>query len=264
MDISFAHCDHINASRFVRSFWQIAGAPNYQHETILPKGVVELIFSFGDDVFFSKSIQTQPVGIPRCFVNGMNNIPIKLHTPRRQVFFGVELHPAAVKKLLKVPCGEFLNAITDLQLVNKEFNSLWQQLAEAGPFEQKVQLFQQWIIGKLCPVHEQEMAISNFINETPEPVNVSTLAANFCYSSRQLNRKAQEIFGMSTEALIRYKRYVHALKIMHHTHETLTRISYHCNYYDQAHFIREFKEFTGLTPGEYRRQKGHLAGHIFQ
>jgi AraC-like DNA-binding protein len=51
---------------------------------------------------------------------------------------------------------------------------------------------------------------------------------------------------------------------MHHSNETLTRIAYGCGYYDQAHFNREFKEYTGLTPGTYRQQQSHLAGHLFQ
>ena len=69
---------------------------------------------------------------------------------------------------------------------------------------------------------------------------------------------------MSTEALIQYKRYVHALQLMHYSHQSLTGISYSCHYYDQAHFIREFKDYTGLTPGQYRRQKKNLVGHLFQ
>jgi AraC-like DNA-binding protein len=264
MVISFTHCHHDQAKEFVKAFWQTAGMPTYQSETILPKGVVELIFSFGDNVPFYRSNKDEVVCTPRCFVNGINVLPIQVTTPQNQIFFGIELHPAAVKKLLKTPCGEFLNSITDLELINKEFISLWQQLAETDSFEERVNMVQRWIIRKVCPVREQEKAISGFLTETQEPMNVSQLAANFCYSSRQLHRKAQELFGMSTETLIRYKRYVHALKLMHYTDDSLTRIGYHCHYYDQAHFIREFKEYTGLTPGDYRRQKGILAGHLFQ
>ena len=261
---SFTFCHHVHARRFVKAFWQTAGRPAYQCETILPKGVVEMIFSFDDPVPFYRNNQQQHVLTPRCFVNGINLATIQLNAPQQQSFFGIELHPAAVKKLLKAPCGVFLNSITDLELVNKEFYVLWQQLAEAGSFNERVQTAQEWIIQKLCPVHEQEMAISGFLDGNSEPVSVASLAANFCYSPRQLHRKTQELFGMSTEALIRYKRYIHALRLTHHTNETLTRIGYSSNYYDQAHFIREFKEYTGLTPGDYRRQKSGLPGHFFQ
>lgn len=264
MVISFAHCLHIQASRFVKTFWQIAGTPTYQCETILPKGVIELIFSFGDAVSFYRDNQKQPVVTPRCFVNGMNDAAIRVHIPSYQSFFGIELQPAAVKKLLKTPSGEFLNEVTDLDLLNKEFHSLWYRLAESDSFEERVQLFEEWVVQKLCVIPEQEMAISAFLTGPSKPTNVIDLASKFCYSPRQLNRKSQELFGMSTEALIRYKRYVDALNLMHLRDETLTSISYNSHYYDQAHFIREFKEYTGLTPGNYRRQKSTLAGHLFQ
>lgn len=264
MTNSYVHCHDAHARRFVRAFWQTKGAPAYQTETILPKGVIELIFSFYEAVPFRRNSQIKLLSTPRCFVSGMSDTPVQLCSPARQDFFGVELHPAAVKKLLKIPCGEFLNAITDLEVINKEFNSLWHHLAEVDSFNARVNITLQWLSQKLSPVPEQEMTISDFLCSSPESINVAGLASQFCYSTRQLYRKSHELFGMSTEGLISYKRYVHALKLMHYSHETLTRIGYHCLYYDQAHFIREFRDFTGLTPGEYRRQKSGLPGHLYK
>jgi AraC-like DNA-binding protein len=264
MNTSFTPCHDERAKRFVRDFWQTEGTPLYQSETILPKGTVEFIFSFNDSVPFCRDKQGPRWSTPRCFLSGVSNIPIQLQAPKHQAFFGVNLYPAAVKKLLNVPCGEFLNAITDLETISKEFSHLWHLLVAAGSFSGRVSAFQQWLLNRLTPIYQQEMAISDFLRSHPEPVSVAGLAQQFCYSTRQLNRKTQELFGMSTEMLIGYKRYVHALQLMHHSNETLTRIGYHCHFYDQAHFNREFRDYTGLTPGEYRQQKSSLAGHLFQ
>ena len=264
MNSAFAPCRDIRASRFVKAFWQTEGKPQHRLETILPKGVIEIIFSFQDPVQFSREIQDWNQPTPRCFITGISNTPIHLQVPLYQSFFGVELHPVAAKKLLKVPSGAFLNAIVDLEAINKEFSSLWHRLAEACTFPERVAIMQQWIVQNLRPVHQQEMAISDFLNSPPQPSSVAGLAAQFCYSTRQLHRKTQELFGMSTEALIGYKRYLHALQLLQRRNETLTHIGYDCHYYDQAHFIREFRDYTGLTPGEYRQQKSSLAGHLYQ
>jgi AraC-like DNA-binding protein len=263
MDTSYTLCTNAQAKCFARAFWQTQGTPLYQAETILPKGVVEIIFSFDEPVPFSRNSQVKHLSTPRCFVSGMSDTPVQLDIPERQAFFGMELHPAAIKKLLKVPCGDFLNAITDLEGINKEFSSLWHQLAEAVSFHSRVSITQEWLGKKLCSIPEQELAISDFLKSDPGSANVAGLATQFCYSVRQLHRKTRELFGMSTEGLIRYQRYVHALQLMHHSQETLTRIGYDCRYYDQAHFIREFKDFTGLTPGDYRQQKSKLPGHLY-
>jgi len=264
MTTSFAPCLDVRVNHVVRSFWQMQSEQACHEETILPKGVVELIFSFQDAVPFQLENKALNGTTPRCFVSGMNDAPVQLKAPQRQLFFGVTLHPAALKKLLRVPSGRFLNTITDLEEVHKGFGELWHRLADADSFADRVVITQHWISQQQSQVHPQEMAISAFLHTAPEPVSVAALAGRFCYSPRQLNRKSQEMFGMSTEGLIRYKRYLHALRLMHQSTETLTRIGYDCHYYDQAHFSREFREFTGLTPGEYRQQKSTLPGHLFK
>jgi len=263
MTTSYTLCQDARTGQFVRAFWQTAGVPVYQTETILPTGVVELIFSFNDSVAFTRSNHSKQLSTPRCFVSGVSDTSVQLSAPGRQDFFGVELRPAAVKRLLKIPGGEFLNAITDLEAINKEFNGLWHRLAEADSFDARINTTQQWLGQKLCSVPAQEMAIADFLVTGLESLSVTDQAGKFCYSTRQLHRKMQELFGMSTEGLIRYKRYVHALHLIHHSHETLTSVGYDCLYYDQAHFIREFRDFTGLTPGEYRQQKSSLPGHLY-
>jgi AraC-like DNA-binding protein len=260
---SFPDCNHIQVRTFVKNFWQMEGNPTYQMECILPTGEIELIFSFGNDV----GIERSGAGIdttPRCFVSGINNTPIRLRVPGFQSFFGVVLHPACVRKLLAVPSGVFLNAITDLELIDKGFSSLWHEVAECAGFEERVKVVEQWVIKKISNIHQQEMSLSQFFTSPAEVNTVTDLASTICYSPRQLQRKAQELFGMTPEVLLRYKRYRRALHHLHVSDEMLTHIAYQCGYYDQAHFNREFKDFTGLTPGAYRRQRSRLPGHLYQ
>ncbi|HEY1021802.1 MAG TPA: AraC family transcriptional regulator [Flavisolibacter sp.] len=264
MTSSFAPCNDLPFAQFVKAFWQTEGRPQYIAETILPKGVVELIFSFKGTVAFQQKAALDFRDVPRCFVSGLTDCPLQLRTPQHQVFFGIELHPAALKKMVNVPCGEFLNAVTDLEAISKECSVLWHRLAAAASFNERVAIAKHWILQKRCALPDQEMAVSAFLTAPMQPVSVKSLASRFCYSSRQLHRKARELFGMSTEELIQYKRYVHALQLMHHSNQSLTRIGYDCHYFDQAHFIRAFKDYTGLTPGQYRQQRSRLVGHLYQ
>jgi AraC-like DNA-binding protein len=232
-------------------------------EYILPKGEIELIFSFGDTVGFHRQ-GTAAGGTPRCFINGISNTPVRLLMPLQQSFFGVVLQPAAVRRMLAAPSGTFLNAIIDLEAVDKTFVAVWHQLGACRDFEERAQLMQQWVLQRLSAIYEQERALSCFLSSPDEVNTVTELATHFCYSTRQLHRKVQELFGMSSEVLLRFKRYQKSLHCMHHSKETLTRIAYGCGYYDQAHFSREFKEYTGFTPSVYRQQQSHLPGHLFQ
>src|SRR5437868_745237 len=143
MTTSYTFCLHPQAAQFARAFWQMQGRPSYQSETILPKGVIELIFSFNEPVVIGHSGQTN-LTTPRCFINGMSDRPLELGIPEQQAFFGMELHAAAVKKLLRIPAGSFLNSVIDLESINKEWSNLWHQLAEADSFQARVQIATQW------------------------------------------------------------------------------------------------------------------------
>ena len=264
MTASYASCAETMLSHFVKAFWQTMGTPSYGVEVILPKGVVEIIFSFDDPVTLSLPGKNPSPSTPRCFISGLNDTTLHLHAPTQQNFFGVELKAAGIKKLLNTPAGEFANNITDLEMISKEFERLWHWLAEADSFDTRVEIAQQWMLQKSFSFDEREIAISDFLNTDTEYSGVTKLASQFCYSPRQLNRKTRALFGMSSEAIIAYKRYLQALKLLHNSNETLTSVGYSCNYFDQAHFIREFKKYTGITPGEYRSKKSSQPGHLFQ
>jgi AraC-like DNA-binding protein len=264
MEARYFSCAQTRIQQYVEAMWQTAGTPGYGQESILPKGIIELIFSFADPLQVSLGAAAGPQTTPQCFVSGMTTQPLHLLAPAYQCLFGVQLTPLAVKKLLKVPAGEFLNTITDLQLLPKTVAELASRLAEAASFEQRVGLVEHWAGQQLTALAPQDLLISSYLHRArPGAGSVTALAAQACYSPRQLSRKARDFFGLPTEGLLRYKRYVLALQALHQPAGSLTEIGLACGYYDQAHFIREFRQYTGLTPGEYRRQRSPRPGHVF-
>ncbi|MFK8044860.1 MAG: helix-turn-helix domain-containing protein [Crocinitomicaceae bacterium] len=71
-------------------------------------------------------------------------------------------------------------------------------------------------------------------------------------SRRQLARKFSSDVGISPKQLSKTIRLQATLKILLDGNITnLTELAYENEYYDQAHFIKEFKAFTGLTPKEF-------------
>jgi AraC-type DNA-binding domain-containing proteins len=81
---------------------------------------------------------------------------------------------------------------------------------------------------------------------------VSELAEYCNLSARQLQRQFQDVVGVSPKTLARTIRFEEIRSRLMFSPETnLTELAYEFGYTDQAHFIRDFKEFTGKTPGEF-------------
>jgi len=247
------------------AFWQ-THRPNDPavKETIIPKGVVEFIFSFETPQIVAR-INSQIFNLPRCFVRGFYTIPIQLHLSGWQTYFGVVLYAAATRHILKTQPVEFSNCCIDLTLVDASFHSLWNCLAEQKSFDDRVTVFTRWLESRLPRLTDREQAFNSFLNShTSSPLSVPLLAKQFCYSSKQLNRKLYELAGMNTEQTLLYKKYLHAVHLMHTSQLSLTEIAYNCHFSDQSHFIKTFKTLSHVTPNEYRQRKSNLPGHIFQ
>ena len=70
--------------------------------------------------------------------------------------------------------------------------------------------------------------------------------------------------GISPKQLGKVIRLQTALKmLLNHKTETLTQIAYENEYYDQAHFIKDFKEFTGTNPKEFLENRQNVLSSLF-
>ncbi|TXJ23716.1 MAG: AraC family transcriptional regulator [Chitinophagaceae bacterium] len=70
-------------------------------------------------------------------------------------------------------------------------------------------------------------------------------------STRQFERNFKEFAGFSPKLYSRIIRFQSAIEQYGQTGKSLTEIAYDCGYYDQSHFIHDFKEFSGLHPRHY-------------
>lgn len=252
---------------FVNSIWRLSESDLHnQKEIILPKGTVELIFNFSDKItYFSPSLQVS-INLPAVFINGINFKPFELIKTGRQEFLGIQLNSIGLRLLFNISANEFNNNVHDGTDVCSELKDLTTELFYHRTFTQQVQIILEWIrkkatsnISKYSISRAQKlMGFSSHQNMT-----VKKLCEEICLSDRQLRRFSLDWLGMNTEELIHYNKYLNCLHLLHRSTQTLTEIGLEAGYYDQSHFIREFKSYTDLTPKQYRETNKELPGHIF-
>jgi AraC-like DNA-binding protein len=203
--------------------------------------------------------------LSNCFINGFNTAPILLQLPKQHIFFGVLFQPLAIKKIFGSPASAFSDITVDVTLVDATFGSLWHQLVEKDSFEKRVSVFLGWIKRNFIEWQPQELLINDFLYAINQhDLSVKELASSLCYSPRHLSRKILEATGMNTEEILRYKKYLHAVHLIHHTDLPLTTIAYQSEFSDQSHFIKAFRAYTTMTPGDYKQNKSYVKGHIYE
>lgn len=247
---------------YVVAIWQVRGN-SFGKETILPKGIVEIIFNYTPQT--KGSFTNELIIAPRCFIQGLNTHCLKVEYTGHQNMLGVQMHRDKVKDVLGVLPGEFNNRLVDLELINPHFGMLWHRLAELNSFEERVVVLENslpLISDQYCErtTHLAQLFQGGSVERFQ---SVDTLAREVCYSTRQLGRISQQLFGLSPEELISYKKFLQSVQLISHQNKSLTSIAYEAGYYDQAHFCRSFKSYAGMTAMQYKKQKSHLPFHIF-
>lgn len=253
-------------SYFVKSIWKITEYnPAQILETILLKGTAEIIFNLSDSVIYGNASAGIEMKLPECFINGINFKPFTLTKCGQQEFLGIQLNALGLKVLFNTPTKEFNNAVLDAQYICKNLNDLADRLYTLSDFESQAKAIMDWIRSRLAQSNEIN-AISQahrlFYSPELNAYSVSKLSNEVEIYDRHLRRIAADWLGMKTQAFISYTRYLYALQMLHHSDISLTQVGLNAGYYDQAHFIRDFKSFTDISPKEYRSANKALPGHI--
>ena len=127
------------------------------------------------------------------------------------------------------------------------------KLANAQDNATRVAIVQQYLLGQLAQSKDDKQVAHclELIQLSAEALSVKQVTGNAGVSQRQLSRKFQQCLGISPKEYLRVTRFIRSLQhLKRYPDQSLTDLAYESGYYDQAHFIRDYKAYTGHTPRE--------------
>ncbi len=162
----------------------------------------------------------------------------------------VVLKPQALQTLMGLNAARLTNSVVDLA----EFSagSLNMRLLEARNDQQRVSLITGFLISKLRQAKFRDCLVEEslrLIRHSSSSVTVKALLETLNLSERQFEKRFTQTVGLAPQFYIRVKRFNEAVRLMKtRPFDRLTDVAYALNYYDQSHFIRDSKAFSGITP----------------
>ena len=259
--------DSFSERSFIKCIWKSTKSDfETEQEIILPKGNAEIIFNLGNDVFYCSLINKSVDKMPQCMINGINTIPHTLIKNKNQSFIGIQLYPFALNYLFNTPVVYFTNRVVNGFDVCTSLKVLFERLKTCNFFDDQVLIILSWL--KLLSDSSQSRNNHKKFFDLVDNTAIDNLKCKKIHSlcnlsDRHLRRLSCHFFGMSLEQYILYRMYLNSMMAIHDLNKSLTFIAHDNGFYDQSHFIRCFKTFTGLTPGEYRRKMSEMPGHIY-
>ncbi|MDH4473067.1 MAG: helix-turn-helix transcriptional regulator [Fluviicola sp.] len=240
---------------FVKCFWSLeSDDETHERDRIFPDGNIELILHYRD-LFKKYDDAGNAVVQPRSFFHGQLKRYFELQPTGKVGVFSARFHPAGLRPF--VPFS--VSKITDLtapttQAWGEKAIQLERDLLKADTTEQRISIMETFLLGQLNQ-EQVDAIVENCVGSIIEQsgiTSVDELTQQQAIGKRALERRFQQSVGLSPKLFARIIRFNYALQLIEkRDFSNFTVIAYEGGFYDQAHFIKDFHDLTGLNPKQY-------------
>jgi AraC-like DNA-binding protein len=218
-----------------------------------PDGYAEIIFHFGSGLYISNNGDLQP--LPSPFMMGLLNQPVVFYTKNRLEIIGARCFPWTIFDLLGLKPGKdgvriFEHPIVQLQFALNEW-------VNAGKIEEALTHVKQYFLAARSQVAVDSMLFKAGLamRKAKGTMPVSEVAAAANATVRTLERNFKQSSGYTVKdvsGLMRFEQVRNKLWL--HPDSNLAGLALELGYTDQSHLSREFKRYSGTTPGAFARK----------
>lgn len=243
-------------AEYVQTIWAMDGEEGevYPRSLIMPDGIVELVFHYADPFWTIRDNQRflQPA---HTAVSMMRKY-IEIESNGRTGFIAVRFLPWGAYNFFDKPVSDFLDTgINATTLWKSDSEMIISMLRNSLSLADRVQLVTDFLFQMLQKYQKNEAKAIDalkLIQKEKGMLSIDEVCVRADMPKKQLERKTLPFIGTSPKVFSRVCRFLHICNTMEeHKSKSLTELAYDCGYYDQSHFINEFKEFSGFTPKDF-------------
>lgn len=226
----------------------------YEFGTRADSGVIQVVPDGCVDFLFCCD-SSDPHGMICGSVLSGQNITLRQET----IYFGVRLTPALSMRLPMPPLRELVEVQAPLEEVMPEYRYVAALLGEQTSLEARILCFERHCQSLLqTPRSSSPSLVEYCLNEMHRNygiISVHKLADQAGYSERYLRNQFENALGITPKMYNRIIRFQHTLFSIMSDPSSLMEIAVRTGYYDQAHFVKEFKAFSQFTPLQLKKEK---------
>lgn len=237
---------------YVRYFYELKSRRPLRTLTF-PLGCPQIIFHRQTPLFIPEQNRRQSPFT----ISGQANFPAHVCSGGDTEMLVAVFQPYSIGTFIGTPPAELYNLeISGHDLGDRQLDELAGRVLDCADNALSIKVIERWLLVRLSdspppPGLARIGAATRKMMERPA-TTVTQLADAACLSRRQFGRLFSSHVGMSPKEYARVVRFQKSLWLMQNGRGADAAMAYDCGYADQSHFIREFKAFSGRTPGRLR------------
>lgn len=249
---------HRDLASIVKFYWtlEVPFDPNNQKQKIVPDGCIEMTFNFGDKIKRFTS-ETDFVLHPDAMLMGQRTKSFDILPVGDVDTFAICFYPVGFANFIKTALEKLVDRETPISELfeSEESEELERQMIQANDSQERIGIIESFLLKKL----NEKNTISTIVESTVDTLlktngttPIHAILKGDVSKRRQLERHFKKQIGISPKQLSKAIRLQATLSLLlNKKSETLTSIAYESDYFDQNHFIKDFKDFVGITPKEF-------------
>lgn len=199
-----------------------------------------------------KATETEFQTRPRAVVVGPQVTRMELMVNRDHKVAVIGFLPGGLHRLIGVPMIEiFDDGFDGYELLGRDIYDLIERCNELNSLIAIKNTIESYLLSKLPKVKDLmplDKALHQLLQSNGN-ISITQVADDACLSLRQFERKCKERLGFSPKVYARLIRFSNAYRFFEKSENpNWSQIALCSGYYDQTHFIKDFKEFAGFTP----------------
>ncbi len=241
--------DHI-----IDSYWIESNSDDIVR--ILPDGSTNILFNTGDKITIS-----EPDGNIKTFTDniviGVQKMYFDLIKSKDTYIIGVRFKQGQAYHFFTKSMAEIANKATNLsEVLNVPANSIDSILSKTKNTDEITKSLNYFFFINTETLPNTSKAVSSVINKV-KTSKTSLLIKDLCKSENITNKHLISLFnkkvGLTPKLLYRINKFSKVIESLKNNKADVnwSQLAFECNYYDQAHLINEFENFSGLTPKQY-------------
>ncbi|MEO5564251.1 MAG: helix-turn-helix domain-containing protein, partial [Chitinophagaceae bacterium] len=216
---------------------------------------MEMIFNYGDQ-FYQYPEDGSCILQPKSFIFGQITSFLEIAPSGVTGIVATRFSPEGLTPFIDVPVSSLENRAAPIaEIFGEKGISLEKQVLTASDNNERKKIIETFLLSRLEDPHTIDMVTKTCVDtifQTQGQLGVTELADKMHLNRRNMERKFIAAIGMSPKQLSKVVRLQSALKMLEQKkYSSLTDLAYESGYYDQAHFIKDFHEFAGISPKSF-------------
>jgi AraC-like DNA-binding protein len=255
---------------FIESIWVYQNEPRpHSLERVLPNGAAQLIVNLKEDEtrLYDPECPERYVTMPGSVMSGVRSGFQLIDMSEQEYVAGVAFKPGGTVPVMRMPAHEASECDVPLEAMwgRRRTEALRERLLECDNIDATVDaleaaLREMWSPRTLHPAIG--FALSAF-DRAPLNTSIAAVTDAIGLSPKRFIERFKIEVGLTPKRFCRIRRFQRALALSHQGRAVdWTRVAVDCGYFDQAHFIHDFRSFSGLTPTGYQAARTPFQNHV--